>query len=171
MFTGAVVALACKWLLIDGLTIPQALGFLRHDVGSGFVPMSFAKRLWFAWNSFVCQPIVLPGPIVARDTLRDAYAWIGPHLLVAAVVVLAALGAWLRRSEAIVKTVLVWLAFDVLLHVVVGWGLDESQIYCGHWFWMLPIFVSFLPERRFVSPAVLALAALIAAENLRVVVS
>ena len=32
------------------------------------------------------------------------------------------------------------LAIDAALHLALFWGMREGQIYCGHWFYVLPIF-------------------------------
>ena len=53
-------------------------------------------------------------------------------------------------------------AFDFLLHVVVGWGMVEAQIYCGHWLYLVPVLVAYLPGRWWK----FALAALVAGWNL-----
>ena len=34
------------------------------------------------------------------------------------------------------------LAVDIVIHFVFFWGMDEAQIYCGHWFYVLPILVA-----------------------------
>ena len=167
----ASAALVAKWLLLDGYTVAQGIGFLTHDVGTGFAALTPARRVWFAWNAFCCEPLVLHGPVVSRDVLREGYSWCGPHLLVACVFALAAAGAWSRRGDGLVRFVLLSVACDVVLHLIVGWGVSEGQIYCGHWFWALPALVASAPGRRTTSIAVIVIALLVAAENLRVVLS
>lgn len=159
----AVAAVAAKWLWIDGIAFGEGCRRVFGDIALGFTPMTPGERAWFAWNAFWCEPIVFHWDVVSRDVIRNAYSWWGPHALAAAVLVFAALGAFLNRSNGVVRTILLFVSFDVLLHVVVGWGLAEGQIYSGHWLWAVPVLVSLLPGRCW--RAVLPLALFIMACN------
>ena len=37
---------------------------------------------------------------------------------------------------------------DVIIHLVFFWGMREAQIYCGQWFYALPILIAGALRRR-----------------------
>lgn len=139
--------LAAKWVLVNHMTVTQGFFSIVDDARLGFIGLTLRERLWYFWQAFLCDPICLHGPIISVDSITSGYPTVWPTLAVALVLACAAVGAVLNRRHPVVRTVLLFVACDVALHVVVGWGLHEGQIYCGHWFWSLPLFVALLPKR------------------------
>lgn len=107
---------------------------------------TFCERLNMFWQAFVCEPLLLHGQIVGVDNFFH-YGSIVPHVLVALLLAGTVLGAIRSRKDPIVKAALAMVAVDFALHGLVGWGAAEGQIYCGHWFFVIPFLISRLPGR------------------------
>ena len=48
----------------------------------------------------------------------------------------------------IMRIIVATLSIDIVIHFVFFWGMEEAQIYCGHWFYVLPILVAGAISRR-----------------------
>ncbi len=163
-------ALAIKWMLMFGGVIVGIVEGVR-DVGTFFPAsaLSLSERMWFLWHSFWCEPMMLHGSIIGVDVVKTDYATWFPHVAGAAILSLCVWSAILNFRRPVVRVMLAMIACDFLLHVVVGWGFEEGQIYCGHWFWAIPILIALLPGRR--SLAVVPFLPIVIAQNLSVVFS
>ena len=126
---------------------------------------SWGERLARIWEMFFLEPMMTHGAIFGPldeatklDLLPLGYANALPHVVGGALVGLCGWSAWRNRGDAVVRAALAMTAFDFLLHVVVGWGLIEAQIYCGHWLYVVPVLVAGLPGRwwKFAAAALVA---------------
>ena len=165
---GAAVLLAgimaVKWAYVDGIGAAEGFAVTLSEVTMCLPQdLTFGQRLWHAWNSFWCEPMLLHESVIGKSVVETPYRTVLPHLACAAVLVLCAWSAVRNFRLPVVRAALAMVAFDVLLHVVVGWGIVEGQIYCGHWFWIIPLLVSLLPRRC--AYAIFALAVLAAVHN------
>lgn len=107
--------------------------------------------LHHAWV-FFSEPVVLRGEPFDVRVISGGYgSWI-QGLLVVVLYGLAGVGAWLGRHRPLVHLIGGMFLCDVVIHLVVGWGLAESHLYAGHWFYVLPLLVGVawaeLPPRR-----------------------
>ena len=61
-------------------------------------------------------------------------------------------GAWVARRERFFLVVASWFAFDMMMHLGFGFGLNEVYIMTAHWAYVMPIAVGYLlvtqPQRR-----------------------
>jgi len=164
----AALALMGKWAFLDGISVAKGVeGTVRQITDCLPAGVSLSRRLWLVWNAFWCEPMLLRESVIAQSGMLHPYPSLIPHLLAAAVLALCVWSAVRNFRLPVVRAALAMVVFDVLLHVVVGWGLAEGQIYCGHWFWIIPLLVSLLPPRT--AFLTFALAAAIALNNLGVV--
>jgi hypothetical protein len=49
-----------------------------------------------------------------------------------------------------------WFAFDMLMHVVLGFGLNEVYIFSVHWLFIIPLALAYLMRRNLPSYSVLS---------------
>ena len=84
----------------------------------------------------VDRPVVVP------------YRWAAQYVFVALLVVLFVWGAWCGRRERLMQICLSWLAFDLLLHVVLAFGLTEVYIMGAHWLFIIPIALAYLLKNQ-----------------------
>ena len=95
------------------------------------------------------------------------------YIVEALVAALLAAGAWVARREKFFLVVLSWFAFDMLMHLGFGFGLNEVYIMTAHWAFIIPIALGYLMHRhessvlRFVAAA---LAVLMWAYNATIIV-
>ena len=139
----AVSVCYVKWQLWDGIGFWNGLSYSWRDIVACLpADNSLLLRLRMFWEGFVCEPILFHGPVVATDEFFGGYASMFPHILVSVLVAVSVCGAVRGRREPVVRAALAMCTVDFLLHVVIGWGANEGQIYCGHWFFVFPILLA-----------------------------
>ena len=83
------------------------------------------------------------------DTLRGRpvivrYRWVVNYVVEGLVVLLFAAGIWCGRRSRFMWMVLCGTAFDMALHMGLGFGINEVYIMSSHWLFALPIAMGFL---------------------------
>lgn len=133
------------WLGTEGgQAINSAFERLFSSIPHG---LSWEQRLRMV-EMFLCEPII-PHEVpysVSRITVGYGTWW--PYVLCAALYLLAAVGAWRMRHMRIMRMIAVTLSVDFVIHFAFFWGMEEAQIYCGHWFYALPILVAGAISKR-----------------------
>ena len=76
---------------------------------------------------------------------------------------LFAAGIWYGRRSRFLWMALSGFAFDMLLHMGLGFGINEVYIMSAHWIYIIPIAVAFLLKATEKRRKALALKGLIAA--------
>ena len=66
------------------------------------------------------------------------------YVVEALVVLLFAVGVWCGRHSRFMWLCMSYFALDMLLHVGLGFGLNEVYIMSGHWIYVMPIATGFL---------------------------
>jgi len=157
LFLAALAFLALKWTFLDGFGFFGGIHSVVSDIGM-YLPhgTGFGRRCWLTWNMFWCEPMLLHGKFVGASYVTAAYGKALPHVVGAAVMALCVWSAIANFWRPVVRAALLMVSFDVLLHVVVGWGFEEGYLYCGHWFWIIPLLVGLLPRKMALLTAVLA---------------
>ena len=137
-----------KWVFVHKIGIAAGVGSIVKGVLE-FMPDSIPlkERLWYSWQSFFCEPICLHGSVIAHPVVEGGYATWLPHLVVAVILGLAAWSVIRSWRRPLVRAIVGMISFDFALHLVLGWGINEGQLYCGHWFWALPILIGLLPRK------------------------
>lgn len=102
------------------------------------------------------------------DTLRSRpvivpYRWAINYAVEGVLVALFLIGIWCGRGSRFLWMVLSGFAFDMALHMGLGFGINEVYIMAGHWLFALPIAMGFLFAKRMSNKRRLALRCLFAA--------
>lgn len=97
---------------------------------------------------FFFEPIVSHGAAFEECRIEAGYAGWWQYGVCVGCYLLAVFGAWRLRHAWIMRAVLAMASLDVVIHLVFFWGMDEAQIYCGHWFYLLPILMAAALVRR-----------------------
>jgi len=136
-----------------------------HNIGAFFVTgdVSWTRRLG-CFFIFFTEPIVTRGVPFDWQILPARYgsSVVGGLALLPA---LAALGAGVvARRDFIVRLIAAMFLVDVGIHFVLFWGMNEAQIYAGHWYYAIPILLGagllrLKGRPRRLAPAILFLAA------------
>lgn len=113
-------------------------------------------RLASVVENLMGEPIQLHADYVLGDVLVNRpvivpYRYAASYGLEALVTLFFLAGIWLGRRSRFLWLVLSWMGFDMLIHVVLGFGLNEVYIMSPHWLFILPIAMAFalrgLPRR------------------------
>ena len=82
------------------------------------------------------------------------------YVVEAVVALLLIIGAWMARREKFFLVVLSWFAFDMVMHLGFGFGLNEVYIMTAHWAFIIPIALGYMLRRHEGSVLRLVVAAL-----------
>lgn len=89
-------------------------------------------------RSHILGDVLSGRPVIVR------YTWPEQYGVEALLVLLAVAGAWLGRAQRMQWLLMGVLAFNVVLHVALGFALDEVHIMAAHWAFVLPLSMGWL---------------------------
>lgn len=95
------------------------------------------------------ESIQLHKKFLLQDTLRSRpvivpYSWLINYLIEAVIVALFIGGIWAGRRSRFLQMALSGFAFDMFLHMGLGFGINEVYIMGAHWLFVLPLAIGFL---------------------------
>lgn len=70
------------------------------------------------------------------------------YIVEALVVLLLVAGAWIARREKFFLMVFSWFAFNMIMHMGFGFGLNEVYIMTAHWAFIIPIAAGYILRRK-----------------------
>lgn len=73
-----------------------------------------------------------------------SYHWWWNYAVEAVIAILALVGVWAGRRSRLLWMCISWFAFDMFIHLVLGFSINEVQIVTPHWAFVLPIAMAFL---------------------------
>jgi hypothetical protein len=95
----------------------------------------------------------LLGDVFLGRPLEIHYSsWVN-YAIEAVIVLLFFAGLFCGRHDRIVQMLLSWFAIDLLIHVVLGFGLNEVSINGGHWMFIIPVALACLLKKLQGRPA------------------
>ena len=86
--------------------------------------------------------VLIKRPVVVR------YTWPMQYVVEAVIILLFFWGAWQGRRERFLWLLMGILAFNILLHVVIGFGIEEVYIMAAHWLFVIPLSIAWLFTTR-----------------------
>lgn len=95
------------------------------------------------------ESIQLHQDYVLQDELRHRpmfvnYRYAFNYIVEALIIILFLAGIWAGRKSRYLWLVMSYFGLDMLLHIGLGFGLNEVYIMTGHWIYALPIAIGFL---------------------------
>ncbi len=75
------------------------------------------------------------------------YRSVANYIVEALIVLLLVAGAWVARRDKFFLMVMSWFAFDMVMHLGFGFGLNEVYIMTAHWAFIIPISAAYLLRR------------------------
>ena len=120
-------------------------GFLKWtDISTSrwhtFYENLFGESLQFHQDFFL-EDVLVHRPVFIP------YRWAFSYVIEALILLLFLIGVWFGRKSRFLWLCLSCLAFNVLLHVILGFGINEIYIMTPHWAYVLPIATAFLFKR------------------------
>ena len=87
------------------------------------------------------------------DTLRNRpliveYRWWICYVVEAVLVFLSLIGIWLGRKSRFLWMMMAGFAFDMVIHLGLGFGLNEVYIMASHWAFAMPICMAYLLKAK-----------------------
>ena len=147
-----------KW---TDVTTPRCQTFVENLFGEGFM---------------LHDNYTLKDVLVNRPVFVDSYNVWGNYVVEAVIILLFCVGAFYGRRSSLLLLPLSWFAFDMLMHMGLGFGINEVYIMTAHWAFVIPVAVAFLLRglrpvpRRIASLSVGAIALYLWGYNLCVLV-
>ncbi len=127
------------------------------DVSTQRIP-SVIENLWG-------ESIQLHQKYALQDIFKNrpvhvSYNWGINYIIEALIFLLFVMGVLCSWRHPLMQLCLSWFACDMLLHVVLGFGLNEIYIMTAHWAFIIPIAIAFL-LLRLTRPALISLRAVL----------
>lgn len=107
------------------------------------------SRLYSAVDNLFGESLQLHRDHLLEDVQQTRPVFVGyrsavNYVVEALLVLLLAFGMWRARHEKFFLMVLSWFAFDMVMHMGFGFGLNEVYIMTSHWAFVIPIAVGYL---------------------------
>ncbi len=105
------------------------------------------------WDSFVenlfGESIQLHRDHLLQDVLTKRpvivkYKWVGNYVAEAIIIFLFVLGIWYARRSRFFWLTFSFFAFDMFIHFVLGFGINEIYIMSPHYLFVIPIAIAYL---------------------------
>lgn len=119
--------------------VAQQMKWTRHDVSRADVLVeNFLGESLQLHRRHILGDVLSGRPIIVR------YSWAAQYVAEAIIVLLAVAGAWMGRRQRFQWLLMGVLGFNVLLHMVLGFAIDEVHIMAAHWALVLPLLMGWL---------------------------
>lgn len=73
-----------------------------------------------------------------------SYDWIANYIVEGVIILLFVIGVWCGRHSRFLWLGLSWFGFDMVMHLGLGFGMNEVFIMAPHWLFVLPIATAFV---------------------------
>lgn len=123
---------------------------------TAFYIQQVPDKLFAFYHNFISEPLLLHGmnrtiyPQINNiyhseigHYFFDAYPFpLVFNLCIIILVSLSVYSAIINRRNKILQIFLLWFLIDITILFVSGYGLCQAEIFCGHWFFIIPILIS-----------------------------
>ena len=86
----------------------------------------------------------LLGDILMKRPVIVRYTWPAQYVVETVIIILFLPGTWLGRKERYVWLLMSILAFNLVLHVLLGFAINEVYIMAAHWLFVVPLTMAWL---------------------------
>ncbi|MBQ6653372.1 MAG: hypothetical protein IJM81_08320 [Prevotella sp.] len=101
-------------------------------------------------RKYILGDVLLRRPVIIR------YTWWAQYVVEAALVGMSAIGFWAGRRRRFAWLLGGVLVFNLQLHIVLGFGINEVHIMAAHWAFVIPLSIGYLFTRRTSRPSFLS---------------
>lgn len=106
-------------------------------------------RGWSLIENICGEPIQLHSDHLLGDVLVSRpvivhYSYAINYVVEALVLLLFLAGVWVGRRSRFLWLALSFMGFDMVIHFILGFGLNEAYIMSAHWLFVIPIAVAYL---------------------------
>lgn len=90
----------------------------------------------------------LLGDVLKKRPMIVTYDWLLNYLVEGFIVVLFVIGIWCGRKDRFLWTVMSFFLLDMMIHMVLGFGINEVYIMAPHWLYVIPVAISYILTSR-----------------------
>lgn len=129
--------------------IERPRGFLYAVVGDSFNFRGSDISNWkLFFENFLSEPLIFhhtTGIIYSQETIYlPNYASLWYYLPISIIFLLVILSVLLNWQQKLIQLFCCCFSFDLFMHFGIGYGMEEGQLFCGHWFFFIPIVLGVL---------------------------
>ena len=99
-------------------------------------------------DNFLSEPILFhdkTGIVFSPETINlPSYPYPFFYLPVAILFILTLLSVIINKKQGLTWLFCLCFTTDILIHFGIGYGIEEAQLFCGHWIFYLPIMIGLL---------------------------
>lgn len=99
-------------------------------------------------DNFLSEPVLFhdkTGIVFSPETINlPSYPYLFFYLPVAILFILTLLSVIINRNQGLTWLFCLCFTTDILIHFGIGYGIEEAQLFCGHWIFYLPIMIGLL---------------------------
>ena len=133
--------------------VERSRGLLYAIIGDSmnFRGSSLSKYQLFVEN-FLSEPMVFhhtTGIIYSEETV-NLPNYFSPfcYLPIIAIWSLVFFSIIVNRNSRIVYLFILCFGIDLVMHFLIGYGMEEGQLFCGHWIFFIPIILGLLLKKE-----------------------
>ena len=78
-----------------------------------------------------------------------SYNWAVNYIVEAIIFLLFIVGIWCGRHSKFLWLFLSFAALDMVLHIGLGFGINEVYIMAAHWIYVIPLSIAFLVHKSY----------------------
>lgn len=148
------IPLFCGIFTITAFGLLYKIFIKGVDFKTAFIGNAFeyvkptASRLHYLWHNFLSEPLLFHSETGIfynpESRILAPYPSVLFQCAIALVCLLVIYSVIINRRNFIVRLFLSFFAIDMLIHFILGYGVDESQLFCAHWFYFIPILIGLL---------------------------
>ena len=144
---GTAVAVSLL-LLVSGFMVNKMWGYEKDGEVTQWIDTS-TPRMASVVENFFGESIQLHrehllGDVLMRRPVVVTYTWKAQYAVEAFIVVLFAAGLWCGRRERFCQMLMGCLAYNVVLHLLLGFALNEVYIMACHWLFVVPLSMAYV---------------------------
>lgn len=99
-------------------------------------------------ESFILHRQYLLQDVQETRPIFVPYDWAINYAVEFIIVILFACGAYFGRKSRFMQMCLVWFSFDMIMHLIAGFGINEVYIMTAHWAFIVPFSVAFMIKNK-----------------------
>ena len=129
--------------------IERPRGFLYAVMGDSFNFQGTDINKWqLLIDNFLSDPLLFhhtTGIIHSHDTIQlPSYPSVWFYLPIAIIFLLVLISVIVNWRKPIIHLFCSCFSFDMFMHFGIGYGIEEGQLFCGHWLFFIPIIIGLL---------------------------
>lgn len=108
-------------------------------------------KLQLFLENYISEPLLFhhtDGIIFSEETVcLPDYASLFYYFPVLSIWVMVLLSVYINRHSKVIHLFVLCFGFDLIMHFLVGYGMEEGQLFCGHWIFFIPVVLGLMVKK------------------------